>query len=144
MAALPHGDVPDALAKVRASAAGTWTKLAFEFLVLVAARSGEVRLATCDETDLAAGVWLVAAERTKANGEHRVPLCDRALETLNDARSLGDGSRLVFPSLRGKALSAKTLSKLVREQGIAAVPQASGRVSELSAGADEITPAGSS
>ena len=46
MAALPHGEVAGALAKVRASAAGTSTKLAFEFLVLTAARSGEVRLAT--------------------------------------------------------------------------------------------------
>ena len=36
MAALPHGEVADALTRVRASAAGTSTKLAFEFLVLTA------------------------------------------------------------------------------------------------------------
>ena len=122
MAALPHGEVAGALGKVQASAAGTSTKLAFEFLVLTAARSGEVRLATWDEIDLAAAVWTVPAERMKANREHRVPLCDRAVEILNDARSRGDGSRLVFPSPRGKPLSDMTLSKLVKEQGIAAVP----------------------
>ena len=44
--ALHYRDVPEALQKVRRSTADTVTKLAFEFLVLTAARSGEVRLAT--------------------------------------------------------------------------------------------------
>ena len=122
MAALPHADVSDALARVQVSAAGASTKLAFEFLVLTAARSGEVRLATWDEIDLAAAVWTVPAERMKAKREHRVPLCDRAVEILHEARDFSDGNPLVFPSPRGKALSDMTLSKLVREQGIAAVP----------------------
>ena len=42
----------------RATAAVT-TKRAFAFLVLTAARSGEVRLATWDEMDLDAGVWTI-------------------------------------------------------------------------------------
>ena len=46
MRALPHGAVADALATVRASQAAVTIKQAFEFLVLTAARSGEVRLAT--------------------------------------------------------------------------------------------------
>jgi len=122
MAALPHADVSHALARVRASAAVASTKLAFEFLVLTAARSGEVRLATWDEIDLVAAVWTVPADRMKANREHRVPLCGRAVEILNEAQAFGDANPLVFPSPRGKALSDMTLSKLVREQGIAAVP----------------------
>ena len=40
--ALPYGEVSTALDKVRGSAAWDGTKLAFEFLVLTAARSGEV------------------------------------------------------------------------------------------------------
>ena len=51
-----------------------------------------------------------------------MPLCNRTVEILNDARSVSDGSRLVFPSSPGKALSDMTLSKLVKEQCIAAVP----------------------
>ena len=51
-----------------------------------------------------------------------MPLCKRAVEILNDARSVSDEIRLVFPSPRGKALSDMTLSKLVREQGITALP----------------------
>ena len=42
---------------MRVSQASVTTKGAFEFLVLTAARSGEVRLATWDEIDLDAGVW---------------------------------------------------------------------------------------
>ena len=59
MTALPHDEVADAIAVVRASGAWTGTKLAFEFLVLTAARSGEVRLATWDEIDVGAAVWTV-------------------------------------------------------------------------------------
>ena len=45
--ALPHQDVAAAIETVRASAsAQPAIKLAFEFLVLTAARPGEVRLAT--------------------------------------------------------------------------------------------------
>ena len=65
MRALPHGAVADALATVRASPASVTIKQAFEFLVLTAARSGEVRLATWDEMDLDAGVWSIPAVRMK-------------------------------------------------------------------------------
>ena len=122
MQALPHREVAGAIAAVRASKAWWGTKCAFEFLVLTAARSGEVRLATWQEMDLDAAVWTVPAERMKAHREHRVPLCRRAIEILSQARVFGDGQELVFPSMRGKALSDMTLSKLVKEQRIAAVP----------------------
>ena len=61
MRALPHGEVADALATVRTSQAVVTTKDAFELLVLTAARSGEVRLATWAEMDLDAGVWACSA-----------------------------------------------------------------------------------
>ena len=43
MRALPHGEVAEAIRKVRTSKARPVVKLAFELLVLTAARSGEVR-----------------------------------------------------------------------------------------------------
>ena len=122
MRALPHADVAAALASVRASGAWASTKLAFEFLVLTAARSGEVRFATWNEIDLDGAVWTVPAERMKAQREHRVPLSDRALGVLREAREYADGSGLLFPSQTGRVLSDTTISKLVKEQGIAAVP----------------------
>ena len=69
--ALPHGEVGAALAGVRVSQAWTGTKLAFELPVLTAARSGEVRLATWEEFDLAALVWTIPAARMKAGGTCR-------------------------------------------------------------------------
>ena len=122
MPALPHAEVAAAVATVRASRATAAAKLAFEFLVLTAARSGEVRLAQWTEIDTVGAVWTVPAERTKANREHRVPLSPRAIEILDAARGLVDGCGLVFPSPRGKPLSDMTLSKLLKEQGVKAVP----------------------
>ena len=122
MRALPHAEVAEAVATVRASGATSAAKLAFEFLVLTAARSGEVRLARWVEIDLDGEVWTIPAERMKVNREHRVPLSCGAVEILRTALALRNGGQLVFPSLRGKALSDMTLSKLLKEQGVQAVP----------------------
>ena len=110
MRALPHSKVADAMETVRKSHAYPATKLAFEFLVLTAARSGEVRLAHWDEIDLEAREWTVPAERTKAHRPHRVPLSGRAVEILSEARTLGGGSGLVFPSPEGRASAHSRLS----------------------------------
>ena len=59
---------------VRSSGALPVTKLSLEFLVLTAARSGEVRLAAWEEMDPEARTWVISAGRMKAGREHRVPL----------------------------------------------------------------------
>ena len=112
--ALPHRDVAALVATVRASGAALGVKLAFEFLVLTAARSGEVRGARWAEIDTDDHVWTIPVTRTKAKREHRVPLCGRALEILDAARSLDDGNALVFPSVRGKRMNDMALSALLR------------------------------
>ena len=122
MPALPHCEVASALRAVEESRATRAAKLAFTFLVLTAARSGEVRLAQWAEIDLEEAVWALPAERMKADREHEVPLSRRAMEILGAAQALRDGSGLVFPSPRGKPLSDMTLSKLIKELGIEAVP----------------------
>ena len=122
MRALPHSEVAGAIKTVRPSAASVATKLAFEFMVLTACRSGEVRLAGWDEIDLEAGEWTIPGERMKAQRPHRVPLSGRAMEILGEARTLGDGGGLVFPSSEGRPLSGSTLSTLLRGLRIAAVP----------------------
>ena len=58
------------------------TALALEFMILTAARTGEVRGARWQEIDLAAKLWSIPADRMKAGKEHRVPLCERAVEIL--------------------------------------------------------------
>ena len=118
--ALPHQEVRAALAAVEASDAWIGTKLAFRFLVLTATRSGETRLAKW--TEIAGDTWTIPGRRTKSGRPHRVPLAPAALRVLDEAREIADGSGLIFPSPTGRPLSAMTLTKLLRENGVKAVP----------------------
>ncbi len=120
--ALPHRDVAAAIETVRAGSAQPAVKLAFEFLVLTATRSGEVRGAQWAEIDTTDHVWTLSAQRMKAKREHRVPLGGRALEILDAARKLGDGNPHVFPMRSGRPISASTLLKMLNDLRIAAVP----------------------
>ena len=123
MRALPHREVAAAVATVRASGATPVVRLAFEFLVLTAARSGEVREARWTEIDTPNHVWTVPATRMKAKREHRVPLCARACQILDAARTLGNGdSPLVFPTVGGKPLDDRRFRRLLQRLRVAAVP----------------------
>lgn len=115
--ALPYAQVASCIAAVKSSGAWLSTKLAIEFLILTAARSGEARGATWTEIDLRAGVWEVPQERMKMGKPHRVPLSPRAQAVLREAQSLRGESGLVFPSVRGVMLSDMTMSKLVKGLG---------------------------
>ena len=120
--ALPYDQVGPALARVRASGGNLSAKLAFEFMLLCAVRSGEARGARWDEIDLETAAWTIPAERMKAGRDHRVPLSDRALAVLGQAAAIRDGD-LVFPSpRRGRPLSAATLWRLLDNLGIDATP----------------------
>jgi len=122
--ALPYDQVGGAIAQIRNSDAGMTTKLAFEFLVLTATRSSETREAVWSEFDLEKGVWTIPAARMKAKKPHRVPLPPRCLAILAEAKSLKrDTDDLVFPGTKDtKPLSDMTLSKLMKDLKIAAVP----------------------
>ncbi len=122
--ALPYDQVGSAIRKVQDSDAGVTTKLAFEFLVLTATRSAETREAVWSEFDLAKAVWTIPAGRMKAKKDHRVPLSPRCLAILAKAKTLKrDADDLVFPGTKdAKPLSDMTLSKLMKDLGIAAVP----------------------
>ncbi|MGA0613332.1 tyrosine-type recombinase/integrase [Paracoccus sp. KR1-242] len=116
--ALPYTGVSGCIEAVNASRAGQATKLALEYLVLTAARSGEVREARWDEIDMTAKVWEIPADRMKMSRPHRVPLSCRAIAVLKQAEALGGDSGLVFPGTKkGRPLSDMTLSKLVKELG---------------------------
>ena len=120
--ALPYAEVGAAIARIRQSGAYWATVSCFEFLTLTAVRSGEARLARWDEIDVESATWTIPGERMKTGREHRVPLSVRALEILEQARAMSDGSGYIFPSLTGRAMSNSTISKLIRENGIGCVP----------------------
>jgi integrase len=122
--ALPYDQVGDAIARIQASDAGVVTKLAFEFLVLTNTRSKETLHAIWSEFDLTRAVWTIPGTRMKAKKPHRIPLPPRCLAILEEAKLLKrDSDNLVFPGTKeGRPLSDMTLSKLVKELGIEAVP----------------------
>ncbi|NNC47657.1 MAG: tyrosine-type recombinase/integrase [Sphingomonas sp.] len=115
--ALPYAELPKFLDVIRETE--TVGRLALEFVILTAARSGEVRLATWDEIDFNNRLWTVPAERMKAGREHVVPLSDAALGVLERAKAYRrGGSKLIFQGQkRGKPLSDMTLTKILRDMG---------------------------
>ena len=119
--AVDNDEVPAVLDSVRRSTADKSTRLAFEFMVLTAARAGEVRLMTWDE--VSGDTWTVPASRMKMRRAHRVPLSDRAVAILNGARSLRAEGNIVFPNRRtGRALSDIAFTRLLERLEVPAVP----------------------
>jgi integrase len=87
---------------------------ALEFLILTGVRSRSVREANWSEIDLEQKIWIVPAEHTKADREHRVPLVKQSLSLLESLPRLAGGLK-IFPNSSDGALSDSTLSKLMRE-----------------------------
>lgn len=94
--ACPYEQVNTVISKVRASDSQDIVKLAFEFTVLTAARSGETRGATWSEIKWGDRLWVIPGERMKAHKEHRVPLSDRCIEILKEAQKLTGDAPLIF------------------------------------------------
>lgn len=117
--ALPWQRVPEFMEALR-KREGMGAR-ALEFIVLTAARSGEVRLATWSEIDLAARVWTVPAGRMKAGKVHRVPLTDDAVRLLESLPRF-EGSEYVFTAPRGGALSDMSISAVCKRMKVDAVP----------------------
>jgi integrase len=114
-AALPFAELPNfwTTLNVRDGVAAR----ALNFLILTAARSGEVLGATWDEIDFDKKTWTVPAARMKADKAHRVPLSEPALEILSALPRLA-GNPFVFVGQRdclGKNEMAKVLKRLGRD-----------------------------
>jgi integrase len=115
-AAMDYRKVPAFLAQLRRQD-GTAAR-ALEFLILVAARSGEVTTgATWDEIDFDSKTWIVPAQRTKANREHRVPLAPACIELLRKLPRQ-TGNPLIFVGPRpGSGLSKMSMTYVMRALG---------------------------
>ena len=95
--------------------------LALEFVILTAARTGEVIGAAWAEYDPDEKVWTVPAARMKGGRDHRVPLSTRAaaiLDGLASVRSDNNPASYIFHGQRrGKTLSNTTMDALLRRMG---------------------------
>jgi integrase len=111
-AALPYAELPEFVAELR-QRDGIAAR-ALEFLILTAARSGEVLGATWAEVDLEGRLWTVPGSRMKAGREHRVPLSDDAISVL--AALPGEQSGRVFPI--GALMMGRVLGQLRKGQTV--------------------------
>ena len=134
--ALPYCEVGAAIRKVQFGYAMRVTALAFEFLILTAARTSEVRGMTWAEVDMENAVWEIPAERMKGKRAHRVPLSDQAItilrqvrwipdpdaddDTIFNLREVNDGH--VFRMPTGKPLSENALLDRCEKDNIGATP----------------------
>lgn len=119
-AAMPYLDLPDFMADLREKPP-TVGRLALEFAIIVAARSGEVRGADWREFDLQRREWTIPAERMKAEEAHTIPLPDAALAILDRMAEFAGGRRegLVFPGQKAQQpISENTMLKALRALGI--------------------------
>ena len=108
---------------VRASNAWPTTRLGLEFLILTAARSGEIRHATWDEISAGDLFWTLAPERMKSRRRHIVPVGSHGFGVLSHAAmQCGGREGLTFPSPKGTPLSDATFPKLLLDLGVDAVP----------------------
>jgi integrase len=115
-AAMAYQDVPAFMRRLRQI--DTIAARALEFAILTATRSGEVYGARWSEIDLKSKVWIVPANRTKADREHRVPLCDQAVAIIERLAPLRV-SEFVFPGQRtGKPLSHVAMAKVLDRMGV--------------------------
>ncbi len=134
--ALPFCEVGRAIRKVQFGYAMRVTALAFEFLILTAARTSEVRGMVWAEVDLENAVWEIPAERMKGRRSHRVPLSDQAMAILRQVRWIPDPDAdddslfplqevtegRVFRMPSGKGLSENALLDRCEKDNIGATP----------------------
>ena len=109
-AALPYPEIGAFVADLRSRQGAA--AAALEFLILTAARTGEVIGARRSEIDFHARLWTVPAERMKGKREHRVPLSSAAMNALERAKI--EGSECLFPGTKpGQGLSNMALLKVL-------------------------------
>jgi integrase len=101
------------------SEVGVGVALALEFLILTAARTGEVLGAKWSEIDIDKASWTIPDNRMKAGREHRVLLPTRAIAILIQAKPLSALSEFVFPGRTiGKPMSNMAFLMLMRRLNV--------------------------
>jgi integrase len=112
-AALPYDELPAFMTVLRAHD-GVAAR-ALEFLILTAARTGEVIGAQSEE--IKDKVWTVPAGRMKVSKEHRVPLSAAALAIIETLRKEQGGAHLFPGGKRDKPHSNMAMLALLDRMG---------------------------
>ena len=114
-AALPYDEIGEFM--IQLAERDSVSARGLEFLILTAARPGEVLGATWSEVDLEKAIWTLPADRMKADKEHRVPLSESVLDVLRKMQAAAV-SQFVFPGgQRDKPLSNMAFLQLLKRMG---------------------------
>jgi integrase len=113
--ALPYDEMADFMTALRTQE-GIAAR-ALEFLILTAARTGEVINAPWDEVDLDGKLWVVSAARMKAGREHRVPLSAAAMAILEQMKEIREGAFVFSGGKKGKPLSNMAMLAVLKRMG---------------------------
>ena len=92
--ALPYDEIGSFVKELRTRSG--YSALGLEFLILTAARTGEIIGAKWSEIDLEKAVWTIPSDRMKAGAEHRIPQSSRAVEILESITSNRNPEQHVF------------------------------------------------
>jgi integrase len=112
-AAMPYRDVPAFMHNLRAI--DCTDARALEFLILTAARTGEVLKARWSEIDKESRMWVVPKDHMKARRPHRQPLCERAMAIV---AALPKRPEFIFAKEDGKPLNHKALKRMLVRMGV--------------------------
>src|SRR6516162_772081 len=113
--AMDYQDVPAFMAEL--DQIDTVAAASLRFLILTAARTGEVIGARWNEVDWNERTWTVPAARAKSSRNHIIPLSTGALAVLRKVEPLrGVSGDFVFPGSKGGRLWSTTLLVLLQQQ----------------------------
>jgi integrase len=119
--AMPYDQLSEFVKRLRAS--DNVGALALEFLILTATRTSETLGMHWDEIDRHNAVWVVPSTRMKTGEAFPVPLSDRALDLLAEARRVarkppGLDSFVFFGVIPKRPLSNMALAMLLRRMNV--------------------------
>ena len=114
--AAPWRTLPNIVETIASTAPMSVRRQALLFLILTAARSGEVRGVTWNEIDMETATWIIPGERMKTGRRHRVPLCAQLIKLLEEKLETHLGGPWVFSPRSDKAMSDMTLTTFLRKQ----------------------------
>jgi integrase len=117
-AALAPDELPTFLHALETYNGDAATRLGLRLLILTLARTSEVRESKWAEFDREEGVWTAPGERMKNRREHRVPLSQQALATLEELHKVSGHSQWLMPGrLEDKPASQNTMIFAVYRMG---------------------------
>ena len=112
---MPWRDIPDFIEKNIIDDTNV-TKSLLEFIIHTVARSGEARNMIWNEVDLEDKIWIIPANRMKANVTHRIPLSKRSIEILNIQKKIKDTDLVFYSPKNNKPLSDMILTNFLKSR----------------------------